>query len=156
MINGVSVYINNADPKGTKEQQANRRAGVVGSGMPFQSASFPGRGGSGMPNAARYFGNSGVGNQLFTDSRHSLPFSNPMAQSSSAGGSFNANSMGFNAVNPAAIAAALDSWNTMFGGMLAAGASQGRNASAWQNSNNDMKKDGNPGGWNGKGDTKWS
>ena len=158
MINGVSVYINNADPKGSKDNNA--RAGDMSTGgMPYQygASAAVGYGGArgSAQNNQRYFGN--VPNNpmaQFNDPRNSNPFPNPMAQNSAA--NFNPASMpGFNSMNPAVLAAALESWNNMLSGMFAGAAQQGRaGASGWQN--NDMKKDGNPGSWNGKGDAKWA
>jgi len=139
VVSGISVYINNADPK----KAANRQP-APGSAMSFQyQGGYSGRGGPAQASGSRYFG--GNNNQSFGQ---------PSSTMGQGGSGFNGN-VPYNSMNPAVLAAALDTWNTMVNGMFASGAAQGGRP-GWQGNNNDMKKDGNPSNWSGKGDFKWS
>ena len=140
VVNGISVYVNNADPKGSR---AASRQSAQGSIMPFQYSGFSSRGGPGQSSSSRYFGGN-----------NNPSFGQPSSGLNQGASGFNNSNVGYNAMNPAVLAAALDTWNTMVNGMFASGAAQGR--PAWQNNNNDMKKDANPSNWSGKGDFKWS
>ncbi|CAK8688846.1 unnamed protein product [Clavelina lepadiformis] len=144
VINGVSVYINTADPKGTKDQQTNRQQSPQ-EGMPYQHGAGYGNRSSGFsPDQGRYFG----GNNYNRESSFS-----GMPPQNSGSGNFGNNSGGFNMMNPAVLAAALGSWNNMLNGMFnGGGGGGGGRGSGWQN-NTDMKKDGP--NWN-KPDGKWS
>ena len=154
VISGVSVYINNADPKGSKDNQNRHNNSSM---SPFQYGSgYSGRGNPSNGNS-RYFGGGGSGgapNPAF-DPRNSQQFSNPMGQGNSGMGFGNSNPA-FNSVSPAFIAAALDSWNTMVSGMFGAQGRGGGNPGGGNWQNNDGKKDHGGPNWGGKGDAKWS
>ena len=143
VIKGVSVYINNADPKGSKDSNRQPSSSAHGNNMTFEythtysNRGNPGPSGSG---SSRYFSGN---NPSFNQFPSSMSQNNP---------GFSGGNMPYSSMNPAVLAAALDTWNTMVNGMFASGAAQARQ---WPGNNSDMKKDGGHGNWGGKGDNKW-
>nr|CAB3266817.1 Tardbp protein [Phallusia mammillata] len=148
VINGVSVYINTADPKGTKEQS---KPNTENMSYQYQSGS------SRSNQSGRYYGAApNSQGQYSGDMQPNLPY-NPAGGMGVAGGQGNF-SGGFNMMNPAVLAAALGSWNSMLNGMFGEQMAQNMNKRPGGSGNRpgwptDVK-DSPP--WNNKGDTKWS
>nr|NP_001071830.1 Tardbp protein [Ciona intestinalis]BAE06721.1 Ci-Tardbp [Ciona intestinalis] len=160
VINGVSVYINTADPKGSKEtamKPGNERwpnqQGFNPRAMQEQRGQDP-----------RYF--QGAGQMPHAGNAYGVQ--SPMATGQNVGGNYPnvPQGPGFNMMNmnPAVLAAAIGSWNSMLNGMFTEnsmmpgqgqgqGQGRGNGAVGWASSQ-EGKRDGSQ-SWGNK-DEKWS
>lgn len=149
VINGVSVYINTADPKGSKDQNKSNTDNMPT--YPYQS------GGSRQNQGGRYYGAAPSSQGQYSGDVQPNMSYNPAAAMGVPGNQGNF-SGGFNMMNPAVLAAALGSWNSMLNGMFGEQMAQNMN----KRSSGSGSRPGWPTDvkesppWNNKGDAKWS
>jgi len=158
MINGVSVYINPADPKGSKDQKSALANAPDQLAFPFAPGNFTARA---QQQNARYFGAPNNAGPYSTDMQANNPYSAAMASAVTAQPGFSAGN-NFSMMNPAVLAAALGSWNSMINGMfgdqMAANMNKrtmGQNRQGWQG-HGENKGDGASASWGNKTENKWS
>uniref|UniRef100_H2ZBU8 RRM domain-containing protein n=1 Tax=Ciona savignyi TaxID=51511 RepID=H2ZBU8_CIOSA len=155
VISGVSVYINTADPKGSKESA--HRGG--NDRWPNQQQGFNPRGMHDQRGQdQRFYGGSGP-TQRGGNGYGPQP-QPPMPGGPNAAANYQNPSQGFNMMNPAVLAAALGSWNSMLNGMFtdpmmqgAGAGARGGGAAGWP-ANPDQKREGSQ-SWGNK-EEKWS